>query len=65
MFLIPLDGEADTHDASFGLNRFLHGHALKLQRSVGVREVVAHPFGVQDDEKVRDVYVKPQLTLAL
>ncbi len=64
-FLMPLDGEADTHDVSLGLNLFLHGHALKLQSNVGVREVLAHPFGVRDDEKVRDVYVKSQLTLAL
>lgn len=64
-FLLPLDGEADTHDVSGGLNIFLRGHALKLQANVGVREVLEHPFGVRDDEKARDVYVKSQLTAAL
>lgn len=64
-FLLPRDGEADTHDASAGVNVFLRGHALKLQGDVGVREVRAHPFGVRDDEKSRAVYVKSQLTVAL
>ena len=60
-----LDDEVDTHDASAGLNVFLHGHRLKLQGNVGVREVLEHPFGVRDDEKTRDVYVETQLSLAL
>ncbi|MFN7142940.1 MAG: porin [Myxococcota bacterium] len=64
-FLMPVDGEGDTHDVSGGLNLFFRGHALKLQTNVGVREVLAHPVGVRDSEKTRDVYVTSQLTLAL